>query len=112
MIKIEKERAWDILQRLSDPYSVRILQATLHRALDAITLSKMLDIPIAVCYRRIKELENLGLIERAGRKLTRKGKWINLYRARLKNAEIKVENGRIFLRIEFRYGKEEKIEVE
>ncbi len=113
MINIaEESRAWEILQHLSDPYSVRILRATLHRPLDAITMSNMLDIPIAVCYRRIKELERLGLIENVGRRLTKKGKWINLYKATVKDTEIRMENGKIFLKIRFRYGKEEGMVIE
>ena len=107
---VDESRAWEILQHLSDPYSIRILSATLHRPLDAITMSNMLDIPIAVCYRRIRELEELGLIEKAGRKLTKKGKWINLYKAKIKDAEMKMENGKIFLKIKFRYGKEDELE--
>ena len=112
IIITDDSRAWEILQHLSDPYSIKILGATLHRPLDAITMSNMLDIPIAVCYRRIRELEELGLVEKVGRKLTRRGKWINLYKAKLKDAEIRMENGKIFLKIRFRYGKEEGLEVE
>ncbi len=109
---VNDSKSWEILQHLSDPYSVRILGATLHRPLDAITMSNMLGIPIAVCYRRIRELEKLGLIEKAGRRLTKKGKWINLYKAKIKDAEIKMENGKIFLKLKFRYGREEGLEVE
>ncbi len=109
---VDSSRAWEILQHLSDPYSIRIIGATLHRPLDAITMSNMLGIPIAVCYRRIRELEKLGLIEKVGRKLTKKGKWINLYKAKIKDAEIRMENGKIFLKLKFRYGMEEGLEVE
>ncbi len=101
-----------MLQHISDPYSIRILRATLHRPLDAITLSTQLGIPIAVCYRRIKELEKLGLLQKEGRKLTSKGKWINLYKATIKDAEIKMIDGKIVMKITFRYGKEEEIEVD
>jgi len=109
---IDKKMAWEVLQHISDQYSIRILRATLHRPLDAITLSKQLGIPIAVCYRRIKELERLGLLTKEGKKLTSKGKWINLYKANIKNAEVKMENGRIVIKITFRWGKEETLEVE
>jgi len=109
---IDKETAWAILQHISDQYSIRILRATLHRPLDAITLSTQLGIPIAVCYRRIRELEKLGLIKKEGRRLTSKGKWITLYKANVKNAEVKMVNGKIVLKLTFRWGKEEEIEVE
>ncbi len=112
MIIIDKKEAWEILRHISDQYSVRILRATLHRALDAITLSNTLGIPIAVCYRRIKELEKLGLIEKDGKKLTNRGKWIALYKAKVKNATIVMKDGKIILRIVFRWGKEEELEVD
>ena len=104
--------AWEILQHISDQYSIRILRATLHRALDAITLSNQLGIPIAVCYRRIKELEKLGFLKKEVRRLTNKGKWVNLYRANLKNAEVKMVEGKIVIKLTFRWGREEEIEVQ
>ncbi len=104
--------AWEVLRHISDPYSIRILRATLHRALDAITLSNTLGIPIAVCYRRIRELEKLGLIEETGKRLTQKGKWIKLYKARIKNATVVMKEGKLYLKITFRWGKEEELEVE
>ena len=112
MVPIEKKEIWEILRHISDQYSIRILRATLHRPMDAITLSNTLKIPIAVCYRRIRELESLGLIEKAGRKLTNKGKWISLYKAKVKNATVVMREGKIVLKISFRYGKEEEFEVE
>ena len=112
MVNIDKRIAWEVLRHISDQYSVRILRATLHRPLDAITLSQNLGIPIAVCYRRIRELEKLGLIEKEGKKLTNKGKWVVLYKAKVKNATIAMRDGKILLKIEFRWGKEEEIEVD
>ncbi len=109
---IEKEMAWEILQHISDQYSIRILRATLHRALDAITLSNQLGIPIAVCYRRIRDLERLGLLKKEGRRLTNKGKWVNLYKANLKNAEVKMIDGKIVIKLTFRWDREEEIEIE
>lgn len=111
-MSIDKKYAWDVLQHISDPYSIRILRATLHRALDAITLSNSLGIPIAVCYRRLRELEKLGLLKKDGRRLTNKGKWTALYKANIKNAEVKMIDGKIIMKITFRYGKEEEIEVD
>ncbi len=97
---------------MTEPYSVRIIRATLHRPMDAITLSNSLGIPIAVCYRRLKELERLGLIEAVGRKLTQKGKWITLYKAKIKNATVVMKEGKLYLRLSFRWGQEEEMEIE
>jgi len=109
---LNKDNMWDVLHHITDPYSVRILRATLHRPLDAITLSNTLGIPIAVCYRRLRELERLGLIEAVGRKLTQKGKWITLYKAKLKNATVIMKEGKLYLHLSFRWGQEEDLEIE
>ena len=75
-----------------------------HKALDAIKMSYQLGIPIAVCYRRLRELEHLGLIVEVGKKLTQKGKWIRLYKSKLKNAEIFMADGKVKVKICFRGG--------
>ena len=108
---IDPAKAWEMSQKLSDPYSVRILRATLGVPKDAITLSRELGIPIAVTYRRIKDLLQLGLLEEAGRKLTRKGKWITLYRSTVREFQIFMEDGKMKLRIVFRGDRKEEAEL-
>ena len=90
---------WVISKQLTDKYSVQILMATRHKAMDAISLSYQLGIPIAVCYRRLKELEDIGLITVVGKRLTKKGKWIKLYKSNIKSAEIDMEDNKVKLRL-------------
>jgi predicted transcriptional regulator len=82
-----------------------------HKALDAIKLSYHLGIPIAVCYRRLRELEHLGLIEEVGKKLTQKGKWIRLYKSKLKNAEIYMIDNKVKVKISFRGGNSNEFDL-
>ena len=52
-----------IARLLTDEYAERILVATYYNHMSAQELSEKYDIPIAACYRRIHELERLGLIK-------------------------------------------------
>lgn len=76
---------------LTEEYSAKILLATMGRAKSAFELSEKLGIPIAACYRKINLLVSAGLLYCEERKLTRAGKRVNLYKAKVKNARITFE---------------------
>lgn len=87
-------------QLLTDEYSAKILLGTYKRKISAQEISARYGIPIAACYRKIRILEEAGLIECVDRVLTQKGKRKNLYTSRLKNAYIFFENGRLRARFQ------------
>ena len=97
-------------QILVDNYVMKILTATYYRPKSAQELSVEYNIPIAVCYRKIKELVTLGLLKPEVRILTRKGKWVQLYRSQLKGAYVFIERGKLRLRMELVSGKGEEID--
>ena len=80
---------------LTEEYSAKILLATMGKAKSAFDLSEKLGIPIAACYRKINLLVGAGLLYCDERKLSRAGKRINLYKARVKNAQITFERNNI-----------------
>ncbi len=65
-------------QLLTDEYSAKILLATYKRRISAQEISQRYGIPIAACYRKIRTLEEAGLIQCVDRILTQKGKRKNL----------------------------------
>jgi hypothetical protein len=91
-------------QLLTDEYSVKILVATLRCPHSAQEISNDYAIPIAACYRRIKELESLGLLECTERRLSRQGKRISYYISLLKNAYVFFENGKLRVRFQLKTG--------
>jgi ribosomal protein S25 len=93
-------------QLLTDEYSAKILLATYKRRISAQEISQKYGIPIAACYRKIRVLEEAGLIECVDRILTQKGKRKNLYTSRLKNAYIFFENGKMRARFQLVTGLE------
>ena len=79
---------------LADGYSQRILSYTYKKPMSAQKLSKICRIPIAACYRRIHELEQVGLISIADEKEIYKGRKVKLYRCRLKSASLRFSGGK------------------
>ncbi|HEY3419838.1 MAG TPA: helix-turn-helix domain-containing protein [Methanomassiliicoccales archaeon] len=85
---------------LTEEYSAKILLATMGKPKSAFELSEKLGVPIAACYRKIKILEDSGLINCVERRLTQAGKRISLYKSNVKNAQIVFERNKIRANIE------------
>ena len=97
-------QALETSRLLTEEYSAKILLATMGKPKSAFELSEKLDIPIAACYRKIRTLEDAGLIECSERKLTQAGKRMSMYKARVRNAQIVFEKNRIKARLEMTDG--------
>jgi predicted transcriptional regulator len=91
-------------QLLMDEYAVKILVATLRCPHSAQEIAEDYSIPIAACYRRIRELEKVGLVECTERRLSRQGKRISYYISLLKNAYVFFENGKLRVRFQLKTG--------
>jgi len=66
----------------------------------AFDLSEKLNIPIAACYRKIRVLEDAGLLICDERKLTQAGKRMSVYRSRVLNAQIIFEKNKVKARLQ------------
>ena len=97
-------REKDISRLLTDEYAERILVATQEHPRSVQEISDKYDIPIAACYRKIRTLEEVGLIQCVDRILTQKGKRKNLYTSCLRNAYIFFENGKLRARFQLATG--------
>lgn len=73
---------------ISDQYAGKILAATYKSPKSAKELSDRYGIPIAACYRRIRELEKIGLLVCAGVVFNARGKGTKLYQSQLNGAYI------------------------
>lgn len=89
---------------LTEEYTAKILMATMGRQKSAFELSDALGIPIAACYRKIRVLEEAGLIRCCERRLTQSGKRMSMYKSMVRNANITFEKNRIRARIEMEDG--------
>ena len=61
-MKTDKKNEYAALELLADEYSRAILSLTSRKEYSAIHLSQELDMPIATVYRKLKLMENAGLI--------------------------------------------------
>src|SRR2546425_5346142 len=91
-------------QLLTDEYTDKILLATYKHTSTAQEITHRYGIPIAACYRKIRTLEEVGLIQCVDRILTQKGKRKNLYTSCLRNAYIFFENGKLRARFQLATG--------
>ncbi len=73
---------------------------TFDRPASALELSRRFAIPIAACYRRIKDLEEIGLVYCEREMPSRNGKGLQLFRSCLKSMRISLEEGRLRTRVE------------
>ncbi|MBC7107649.1 MAG: winged helix-turn-helix transcriptional regulator [Methanomassiliicoccales archaeon] len=89
---------------LTDEYAVKILVATTRKPRSAQEISQKYGIPIAACYRRIRDLQSVGLLECKERKLSQQGKRISYYLSTLKNAYLFFENGKLRVKFQLKTG--------
>lgn len=89
-----------VSQTVMDEYSARILLGTSSRAASALDLSRRFGIPIAACYRRIRQLEDLGLVYCERALPSRNGKGLQLFRSRVRSVRVALEDGTLRARVE------------
>lgn len=101
---IEKFNPIDISNLISNRYASRILMGTYKKPISVHQISKVLDIPIAVCYRKVNELERLGFLRCTDRILNRKGKRVKLYQSQIVYAHFFYEKGKFRARVQLSSG--------
>jgi DNA-binding Lrp family transcriptional regulator len=87
---------------LTDPYAVKILVATVRAPRCAQEIAKQNGIPIAACYRRIKDLERLGLVKCTEKRLSQQGKRVCYYISMVKTAHVFYEEGKLKVKLEMK----------
>ena len=93
-------QALETSRLITEEYAAKILLATMGKPKTGFELSEKMGIPIAACYRKIKLLEQAGMIFCSERKLTQQGKRISYYKSKVKTAQIIVERNKLRARIE------------
>ena len=89
-----------ISKLLVDEYVMKILMAAYKKPLSTQQMSIEFDIPIAVCYRKVRELLAADLLQKDEKYLTQKGKWVQTYRSKLKGAYVFLEKNELRVRLE------------
>lgn len=89
-----------VLKALADEYSQAILLSTVEKAVSAVELSTKFNIPISTAYRRIHELEEVGLIAVERSVITDDGKRYDLYRSTVKGVKVIFGTGSVVVELE------------
>lgn len=95
-----RKGAFATIRTVLDPYSMRILLATNEREYSALDLSRSLGLPIVACYRRIRVLEDLGVLGASRSVMSTAGHPVRLFRSHLRSARITFDEGRLVATIE------------
>lgn len=71
---------------ITDKCALEILMSTYKKPKSIQNISSTFGIPIAVGYRRVRQLEKLGFLKCVDKKLTSRGRWYKLYQSQIVNA--------------------------
>ena len=83
-----------------DEYNMKILASTSHKARSARELAFMFDIPLASCYRKLRELAAAGLIKLESTELTADGKRYKVYKSQIDCVTLVYERGKVHMKVD------------
>ncbi len=86
---------------LADEYASRILSATYNRSMSVQQLSHDCNIPIAVTYRRVSLMEDVGLVKCVGHEEVYRGKKVSYYRCDVKVAKVTFCEGKFSVEVDW-----------
>lgn len=86
---------FDMFSLVLDKHTSRILDLTSESPLNATELSRIIGIPLAACYRRIRMLREAGLIREDAKTLSEGGKSVSSYRSTIESAKVVLRDGRL-----------------
>lgn len=96
---------------LADKYILHILSATYYQPKTVQELCLDFDIPIATCYRKIRELQDSQLLNCVDRVVTKEGKRMKRYKSQINSINIFYEKGRIKVNLDLAFrGRKEIVE--
>ncbi|HEX9708639.1 MAG TPA: winged helix-turn-helix domain-containing protein [Candidatus Thermoplasmatota archaeon] len=96
---------------IMDEKNIRILSATAFRPLSAREIAYMFNIPLVSCYRKMGELEKLGLIKCVDRPLTQSGKRVKVYKSQLLKVAVTFEGGKLKIVMDVAWRKTQHFEI-
>jgi hypothetical protein len=96
---------------IMDEKNIRILSATAFRPLSAREIAYMFNIPLVSCYRKMAELEKLGLIKCVDRPLTQSGKRVKVYKSQLLKVSVNFEGGKLKIVMDVAWKKTQHFEI-
>lgn len=103
--------ALSVSSLLADEYVLQILSATWSRPMTANEISLKYNIPIATCYRKIRELEKNNLMTCTERIVTRDGRRRKKYLSQISSISIFFYKGELRVELQRAYKEKERMVV-
>lgn len=95
MLVSDNEKAAEVMKIVSDEYSRKIVVSIMSRSLSIEEISRERNIPISTCYRRIRRMQNLGLVKVDKTVIQEDGKKYVCYRAAFRDPSIQLLSGEL-----------------
>ena len=92
-------RELSIAQLLMDQYNLKILSSTTRKALSVRDMAFMYFIPLATCYRKVRELEGAGLLKCEGKMLSSDGKRYKVYKCQVSEFNVSYRNRAVVISV-------------
>jgi predicted transcriptional regulator len=92
--------AMPLLQELVDGISYRLIMSTIDTAKTAAQVSVENNLPLSSTYKKIKKLQDVGILFIEKIELDGKGKKVVYYRSRIKSMEFNLSRDQILLQFE------------
>jgi len=86
---------FEMFSLVLDKHTSEILHLTSETPLNATELSRLIGIPLAACYRRIRALREAGLLREDAKTMSEGGKSVSSYKSTVESAEVVLHNGRL-----------------
>ena len=87
-------------QLLMDDYCLKIISGTSSKSLSVRDMAFMYYIPLATCYKKVAQLESVGLIRREGKVLTKDGKTHSVYRSCISSFDVRYHGRNVVFNVE------------
>lgn len=91
----------ELSRLIADEYAGKILTATFKNPMSVQQVSRTCGIPIAVAYRRVAKMEELGLLKCVGYEEVYRGKKVSYYQCAVNVAKVTFAGGKFNVDIEF-----------
>jgi predicted transcriptional regulator len=93
-------REEEMSRLLGDEYAGRILSMTYHHPMSVQEISKVCGIPIAVAYRRVNRMEDVGLVRCVKEEEVYRGKKVKLFRCAVRSVILTFREGRFSVEVD------------
>ena len=100
VLTFDSHNAMPLVQELVDGISHRIIISAIDVAKTTAQIASENSLPLSSTYKKIKRLQEVGMLSMERIELDGKGKKIVYYRSRIKSVELNLSRDRVMLQLE------------